>query len=158
VPIDKKHLGRRYGPFSFAVGAEQIRDFAAATGGGVPGRVFVTPPTHAHPWTWDEAAAEASPYGGLIASPGFATAFAMQPFSTACADPELGINVLRLLHAAQELELLAPIRPGDVISTSGEITRLQDRGSLDFIDVTTSSVNQRGEPVVRGVWTAVIRG
>ena len=158
MPIDKRHLGRRYGPYLFAVGHEQIRDFAAATGGGVPGRVFGTPPSDAHPWTWDEAAAASSPYGGLVASPGFATAFAIQPFSAACSDPELGINVLRLLHGAQELELLAPIRPGDLITTTGEITRLQDRANLDFVDVTTTSVNQRGETVVRGVWTAVIRG
>jgi acyl dehydratase len=158
VPIDKKHLGRRYGPYLFAVGVEQIRDFAAATGGGVPGRVFGSPPADAHPWTWDEEAAGRSPYGGLVASPGFAAAFAIQPFSSACGDPELGINVLRLLHGAQELELLAPIRPGDLLTTTGEITRLQDRGNLDFIDVTTTTVDQRGATVVRGVWSAVIRG
>jgi len=158
VPIEKRHLGRRYGPYQFLVTAERIRDFSAATGGGVPGRVFGTPPPDAHPWTFDEAAASASPHGGLIASPGFATIFAIQPFSAACSDPELGINVLRLLHGAQELELLAPLRPGDLLSTTGEITRLQDRGNLDFIDVTTTSVDQRGETVVRGVWTAVIRG
>ena len=157
MPIDKKHLGRRYGPFSFAVGAEQIRDFAAATGGGVPGRVFVTPPTHAHPWTWDEAAAAASPHGTLVASPGFATVFAIEPFSAACSDPALGINVLRLVHGGQELELDGVIRPGDVLTTTGEISRIQERGTLDFLDVTTSTVNQRGETVVRATWTAIIR-
>jgi acyl dehydratase len=158
VPVDRRHLGRRYGPYQFLVGAERIRDFAAATGGGVPGRVFASPPPDAHPWTWDDEAAASSPYGGLVASPGFAATFAIQPFSAACGDPALGLDVLRLLHAAQELELLAPIRPGDLITTTGEVTRLQDRANLDFIDVTTSSVNQRGVTVVRGVWTAVIRG
>lgn len=158
MAIDKRHLGRRYGPYRFSVGVEQIRDFAAATGGGVPGRVFGTPPPHAHPWTWDAEAAARSPYGAVIAPPGFAAAFAIQPFSAACADPELGLNVLRLLHGGQELELLAPVRAGDVVTTTGEITRLQDRANLDFLDVTTTSVNQRGEVVVRAVWTAVIRG
>lgn len=158
MAIDKRHLGRRYGPYQFTVGVEHIRDFAAATGGGVPGRVFGTPPGDAHPWTWDAEAAARSPYGAVIAPPGFATTFAIQPFSAACSDPELGVNVLRLLHGGQELELLAPIRAGDLLTTIGEITRLQDRANLDFIDVTTTSVNQRGEVVVRGVWTAVVRG
>ena len=151
-------LGRRYGPYRFAVGAEHLKDFAAATGGGVPGRVFPGRPELAHPWTFDEAAAAASPHGTLVAAPGFAAVFAIQPFSAACADPALEIDVLRLLHGGQELELSGVIRPGDVLTTTGEITRLEERGALDFLEVTTHTANQRGETVVRGVWTAVIRG
>jgi acyl dehydratase len=158
VAIDKRHLGRRYGPYRFTVGVEHLRDFAAATGGGVPGRVFASPPGQAHPWTWDPAAAATSPYGEIIAPPGFAATFAIEPFSAACGDPALGLDVLRLLHAGQELELLGPIRAGDLLTTTGEISRLQDRSSLDFLDVTTTTVNQRGEVVVRANWTAVIRG
>ena len=158
MPIDQRHLGRRYGPYQFTVGLEHLRDFAAAVGGGVPGRVFATAPGQAHPWTWDEAAAAASPYGSLIAPPGFAATFAIQPFSAACVDPELGINVLRLLHGGQDLELLSVIRPGDLLTTSGEITRLQERSGLEFLEVSTSTVNQRGETVVRATWTAIIRG
>ena len=65
--------------------------------------------------------------------------------------------MLRLLHNGQELELLGPIRAGDVLQTTGEITRLQERANLDFIEVTTETVNQRGELVVRATWSAVIR-
>lgn len=157
MPIDKQHLGRRYGPYVFTAGLEQIRDFAAATGGGVPGRVFGLAPSDAHPWTWDEAAAAASPHGGIVAPPGFATAFAIQPFSAACSDPALAVNVLRLVHGEQEMEWFGPIRPGDVLTTTGEITRIQERANLDFLEVTTTTVNQRGETVVRAVWTAIIR-
>ena len=157
MAIDKANLGRRYGPYRFTVGAEQLKDFAAATGGGVPGRVFPASPSQAHPWTWDEAAAAASPHGSLVASPGFATVFAIEPFSAACSDPALGINVLRLVHGGQELELDGVIRPGDVLTTTGEISRVQERGTLEFLEVTTSTVNQRGETVVRATWTAIIR-
>lgn len=157
MPIDRSHLGRRYGPYRFTAGAEHVRDFVAATGGGVPGRVFRAPPESAHPWTWDEAAAASSPHGGLVAPPSFAATFAIEPFAAACADPALGIDVRRLVHGEQEFELLGPIRPGDVLTTTGEISDLRERGRLDFVEVTTHSVNQRGETVVRGVWTAVIR-
>jgi acyl dehydratase len=157
VPIDRRHLGRRYGPYRVEVGLERIRDFVAAVGGGVPGRVFSSPPRDPHPWTWDEAAARASRHGGIIAPPGFAATFAIQPFAVACSDPALGVDMLRLVHAEQEFELLEVIHPGDVLDTVGEITSLRERGSLDFIEVTTTSTNQRGAVVVKGVWTAIVR-
>ncbi len=157
MPIDRKHLGRRYGPYAFRVGLQHVKDFAAATGGGVPGHVFSAAPDRAHPLSWDEAAAEAGPHRGVVASPAFATAFAMEPFAKACSDPELGVNVLRLVHGEQDLEWLEPIRPGDALTTTGEITRIQERGNLDFLEVSTTTTNQHGRVVVRGVWTAIIR-
>jgi acyl dehydratase len=157
MPIDRKHLGRRYGPYRFEVGLEHIRDFVAAVGGGVPGRVFSTPPVNPQPVTWDEAAARVSHHGGIIAPPAFATTFAIQPFAVACSDPELGVNVLRLVHGEQEFEFGDPIRPGDALHTVGEITSIRDRGNLDFLEVTTTTTNQRGRLVVRGVWSAIIR-
>jgi acyl dehydratase len=157
MSIDRAHLGRRYGPFRYHVGREAILDFVAAVGGGVPGRVFAAPPDRPHPHTVDDDAARAAGYPGLVAPPTFAAVFAIQPFSAACADPALALNVLRLVHSEQEFAFFRSVHPGDVVETSGEITRLQERGSLDFLEVTTDSVNQRGEPVVRGVWTAIVR-
>jgi len=158
VPVDKKYLGRRYGPYRFQVSVEHIKDFVAATGGGVPGHAFAAAPDrHHHPWTWDEEAAKASPHGGIVAPPAFATTFAIEPFARACADPELAVNVLRLVHGEQEFEFHEPVRPGDVLETVGEITRLQERGNLDFVEVTTTTRNQHGRLVVKGVWTAIVR-
>ncbi len=157
MAIDRKHLGRRYGPFVFTVGLQHVKDFAAATGGGVPGRAFSSPPPSAHPFTWDEQAARAGRHGDIVAPPTFAAAFAMEPFARACADPELALNLLRLVHGEQELQLLEPVRPGDVLTTVGEITRIQERGNLDFLEVTTTTTGAHGRPVVRGVWTAIIR-
>lgn len=158
MPVDKKHLGRRYGPYRFQVSVEQIKDFVAATSGGVPGHVFPgAPDRYHHPWTWDEQAAQASPHGGIVAPPTFATTFAIEPFARACVDPALSVNVLRLVHGEQEFEFHEPVRPGDLLETEGEITRLQERGNLDFVEVTTTTRNQHGRVVVRGVWTAIIR-
>lgn len=157
MPVDPRHAGRRYGPYRFTVGLEHLRDFAAATGMGVPGRALAVRPEGAHPWTWDEEAAAASPHGGLVAPPTYAATFAIQPFAAACTDPELGLDLMRLVHGEQALELAGPIRPGDVLTTTGEITALREKGALDFVEVTTTSVNQRGERVVRGVWTAIVR-
>jgi hypothetical protein len=154
VPIDRKHLGRRYGPFRFHVGREHVRDFVLAVGGGVPGHVFSTPPAHFHAATFRGNGEAGAAVG---APPTFAAAFAIEPFAKACSDPELGINVLRLVHGEQEFEFVEPVRPGDVLDTVGEVTLVKDRGPLDWLEVTTTTVNQHGRVVVKGVWTAIIR-
>jgi acyl dehydratase len=158
MPVDRAHLRRRYGPYVYGVGREDLRNFTAAIGGGVPGRAFASqPPPHAHPLTWDEDAACAGPHGGLVAAPSFATVFAIEPFAAAVSDPALGLDLVRLLHGEQDLEWWEPIRPGDRLETTGEITRIEERGKLDVVEVTTTTTNQHGRVVVRGVWTAVVR-
>jgi hypothetical protein len=151
VAIDKRHVGRRYGPYRFEVGLEGVRDFASATGDGVPGRVWAG---RSQPGSSN---GEAAPAGPSVAPPTYAAVFAIQPFASAISDPELKVNVLRLVHGEQEFEFFEPVRPGDVLDTTGVITRLQERGTLDFIEVTTESHNQHGRLAVRGIWTAIVR-
>jgi len=161
MPIDQKHVGRRYGPFFYPVGLESIRNFASAVSGGVPGRLAWTPTEGGpapHFLHWDEARAARSPHGSVIAPPTYAATFAMQAFAAALADPAVGVDVSRVVHGEQELELLVPVRPGDVMETTGEITSIAQKGSLDLLTVTTASRNQRGEVAVRGIWTAAVRG
>ena len=100
MAIDPRHVGRRYGPFRNTVCADQIRAFAVAVSGGVPG-YFGTARGDPHPWSVDEEAARRSPHGALVAPPTFGVTFAMKPFALACSDPELGLDLLRLLHAEQ---------------------------------------------------------
>ena len=158
MAVDRAHLHRRYGPYVYGVGREDLRNFTAAVAGGIPGRAFASHvPEHAHPFTWDEDAARAGPHGGLVAAPGFATVFAIEPFAAAVSDPVLGLDLVRLLHGEQELEWREPVRPGDRLETVGEITRIDERGNMDVVQVTTTTTNQHGRVVVRGVWTAVIR-
>jgi acyl dehydratase len=145
MPVDPRHVGRRYGPFHKTVCAEQIRSFAIAVSGGVPGY-------------FGNAKGDPPPGGGLVAPPTFGVTFAMEPFALACSDPELGLDLLRLLHAEQEFEHGAPVRPGDELTTEGEIVEVRSRGPLDFLTVRTETVNGSGERVLVARWTAVIRG
>ena len=158
MAIDTRHLGRRYGPFRTTVCGERIRDFAVAVAGGTPGFFGGLPGQGAHPWTVDEEAARRSPHGALVAPPTFGVTFAMQPFAQACVDPEVGLDLLRLLHAEQEFEHGAPVRPGDVLTTTGEIVEIRSKGALDFLVVRSETYNQAGEQVLVGRWTAVVRG
>lgn len=157
MSIDPRHVGRRYGPYRNTVCAEQIRAFAVAVAGGVPG-YFASAPGNPHPWSVDDEAARSSPHGTLVAPPTFGVTFAMKPFAEACSDPELGIDLVRLLHAEQEFEHGPPVRPGDVLTTEGEIVEIRSKSSLSFLVVRTETRNDRGERVLVGRWTAVVRG
>jgi acyl dehydratase len=157
VSIDPKHVGRRYGPYAYELGLEKMREFAFAIGGGAPGMGVAHPPPDLDPVLYDVEAGKRSRYGSVIAFPTFAVIFAIRPFSDAVMDPELGINLLMLLHGAQELEFFEVMRSGEVMTTRGEITRIEEKAGKDFVTVVTESTNQAGKLVVRGTWTAVIR-
>jgi acyl dehydratase len=159
MPIDPRHVGRKYGPFRYLASLEKIRDFALAVSEGVPGRIFWRRggAAEAHPWSVDEAAGTASPWGSVIAPPTFCVNFAMEPFVLACSDPALGLDLVRLLHAEQEFTFHEPVRPGDELTTTGEIAEVYAKGALDFMVVRTVTRNQHGRPVVEGRWTAVVR-
>lgn len=160
MALDPKFVGRTYGPFVYEAGLEKMREFAFAIGGGVPSTGFSArgAPEGLHPWLHDEAQAKASPWEGVIAFPSFAVTFAIAPFSHACNDPELKVDLLRLVHGEQEFEFKEPVRPGDRLTTTGAITAIRAKRNLDFLEVTTETKNQHERLVVRAVWTAVIRG
>lgn len=160
MALDPKFVGREYGPFVYEVGVEKLREFAYAVGGSVPSMGFsgVGPPEGLHPWLHDKAAAKDSPYGAVVAMPNFAVVYAIGPFSKACTDPELEVDLLRLVHGEQEFEFFEVVRPGDTLTTTGTITDISAKKSLDFLTVTTESRNQHGALVVRAKWTAIIRG
>lgn len=158
MAIDPKHVGRTYGPYRYEIGLEKMREFAFAISGGVPSRGFGGgPPPGLSPLLWDEEAAKKGPHGGIIAFPTFAVTFAIEPFAKALLDPELKVNFLRLVHGEQDFEFLEVMRPGDVMTTTGEITRLYEKSNLEFFVMTTESKNQHGRVAVWGTWTAVIR-
>jgi len=160
MALDRRFIGREYGPFVYEAGLEKMREFAFAVGGGVPSTGYSAkgPPEGLHPFLHDEKAARASSYGAVIALPSFAVTFAIAPFAKACADPELNLNLLRLVHGEQHFEFLEVVRPGDRLTTTGKITDITTKRSLDFLEVTTESTNQHGKRVVRAKWTAIIRG
>lgn len=158
MAIDPKHVGRTYGPYTYKIGLEKLREFSFVVGGGFPGLGYGSPPEGLNPLLWDEEAARKGPHGGVIGFPTFAVTFAIRPFSAAVTDPELAINLLMLVHGEQEFEYFEVMRDGDVMTTTGEIAQLYTKAGMDFVVVKTESKNQHGKLVVRGTWTAVIRG
>ena len=159
MAIDPSAQGRSYGPYRYEVGFEKVREFALAVGGGVPSSSFsaAEPPADINRLYIDPEFAKASKQGSVIAPPTFAVTFNIRPFAAACRDPKNQVNVLMLVHGEQEFEFLEPVRPGDVMTTTGKVTEAYAKAGRDFMTVVCESTNQHGRIAVRGTYTAVIR-
>jgi hypothetical protein len=151
-------VGRTYGPYRYEVGAEKIREFALAIGGGVPSPIYDQPfPADVPREYWDDAYARERHGGPLVAPPTFCVTFAIKPFIASMFDEAFAVDRLRLVHGEQAFDFLAPVRAGDVLVTTGSIVSTEAKEHLDVATVETVSVNQHGREVVRGTWTAVVR-
>jgi acyl dehydratase len=73
-------------------------------------------------------------------------------------DPELKLNFAMLVHGEQEFEFSKPVKPGDVITTTGKIVDIMAKGNNDIIVFEARSKNQDGDLVTVGRATFVIRG
>lgn len=158
MALDASHVGRRWGPFRYTVGLEKLREYATAISGGAPILGLAGVPEDVHPVLHDEAAAALSPYRSVIGFPTFCVTFAMAPFGAALLDPALGVDLLRLVHGEQDFEFLEVLRPGDVLTTHGELVEVSKHGRNDVMVVRTESVNQHGKTAVRGRFTGLVRG
>jgi acyl dehydratase len=96
--------------------------------------------------------------GGIIAPPMFAVVVTWIPVISAMTDPELRADLLRLLHTAQEMEFLAPIRPGDQISATARIQVIESAPGGESLTLELGALNQHGEAVNRTRFTVLIRG
>ncbi len=134
---ESKLIGRRYdgGP-AFVVTAERIAAFCDAVG-------------DRNPLYLDPVAAEAGPYGAIIAPPAFVASFryADNVFDRIPAFSRGG------LMGGIDFELEAPIRAGDAIRVSSEVKEMYEKtgrtGSMIFVVVRSTLTNQRGEVVAR---------
>jgi acyl dehydratase len=135
LEFDRSILGQVFDETSFPpVTKEEITEYAASLG--------ETNPLYA-----DEAAAEKGPYGGLIASPTFVTKLRAQKFTPEHL-PKFGKVGF---DGGRDLELHAPVRPGDqltMLSTIHDIYEKTGRtGSMYFIVIRNEVKNQKGEIV-----------
>ena len=143
--IDHKYIGKEYPPDEYEIGREKMKEYARAVG-------------DTSPYYHDRAFGAASEYGDNIAPPVFASVYNLLGAAKVFIDPELNLNFLMLVHGEQEFEWHKPVKPGDVLTTTGRIADIYEKGSNDFVVYEARSVNQDGELVTVGRATFVIRG
>ncbi|HEU5002076.1 MAG TPA: MaoC/PaaZ C-terminal domain-containing protein [Actinomycetota bacterium] len=122
MPINPELVGRTYPVSTYEVSAEAIRAYAAATNEDNPafaGDAPVAPP-----------AFPVVPSSGVLAAVLF--------------DPELGVNLARLVHGEEDHILHAPIRPGDTLSVAGSLESTETKDSGETFTIYTSLTNADG--------------
>ncbi len=145
MPLSTEAVGKTYEPVTYAVGREKIREYARAVG--------ETNPVHL-----DVDAARAAGYADVVAPPMFAVVYSAPAMGPAVLDPEVGINLLMMVHGGQEFVWGPPVVAGDEIVTTVSIQDISERGGMAFYLFESTSGNQRGERVCTGTWTNIVRG
>jgi acyl dehydratase len=145
VAVEGTKVGKRYPPFEYEVGREKIREYANAI--GEAGAVH-----------HDRDAARSAGFRDVVAPPMFCVVYSAGAMGPAVLDPEIGIDVSRLLHGSQEFTWAEPVCSGDVIRTEASLKDSYEKGGNTFYVFESVSTNQGGDEVVRGTWTNIVRG
>jgi acyl dehydratase len=145
MPVDESRKGKRYPPFEYEVGREKIREYANAVGESAA--------VH-----HDREAARAAGFRDVVAPPMFAVVYSTGSVWPGVLDPELGIDLARMLHGSQEFVWGEPVCAGDTVTTTTALKDLYDQAGMEFYVFESRSENQDGVETVRGVWTNIVRG
>jgi acyl dehydratase len=140
MPLNPACLGKTYAPITTEVTLDGLQRYARACNDDNP-RYF-----------------DANAVGGIVAPPMFAVVVTWLSVITAMTDVELRADLLRLLHSAQDIEFLAPIRPGDSITSTARIASIETHQSGESMALELEAHNARGETVTRTTFTSFIRG
>lgn len=145
MAVDRGKIGKRYPAFEYEVGREKIREYANAVG-------------EASPVHHDRDAARDAGFRDVVAPPMFCVVYSAGAMGPAVLDPDIGIDLSSLLHGAQEFAWGEPVCSGDLIRTEVSVKDMYEKGSNAFYIFESTSQNQDGDEVVRGVWTNIVRG
>ena len=145
MTVDTSKIGKSYPPADYEVCREKIREYANAVG------------EHA-PVYHDREAARAAGFRDVVAPPMFAVVYSAGAMGPAVLDPELGIDLMRMVHGGQEFVWSEPVCSGDTITTEAAVKDIYERDGKAFYVFESVSRNQSGDEVVRATWTNIVRG
>ncbi len=143
--IDRKWIGKAYGPLKYEIGREKMKEYAASA-------------KDMRPIYHDEDFAATTPYGDIIGMPNFAAVYGLRGAALVLLDPEVKLNMAMLVHGAQEFEWFGVVKPNDKIVETGKIADIYEKGDLDFVVYEGEARNQDDELVCRARATFIIRG
>jgi acyl dehydratase len=145
MPVNADAVGKQYPPATYEVGREKIREYANAIG--------ATNPVH-----HDREAALAAGFRDVVAPPMFCVVYSAPAMGPAIVDPDVGMNLMAMVHGGQEFVWGEPVCSGDEITTTATVTEIYEQDGKGFYVFESVSTNQDGAEVVRGTWTDIVRG
>jgi N-terminal half of MaoC dehydratase len=149
----RAEIGKESAPHTCEVDKTAIRLFARSVG-------------HTDPVYYDEAAAKAAGYRGLVAPPGYLGTPVFKPSAGGDAGP-MGRNrgpqprrpLNRVLNGGTEIEYFDDICAGDVLTVSSHLAALEERtGSIGQMLISTNKTvykNQDGKVVAISTGTGI---
>jgi acyl dehydratase len=140
MALNRVLVGKRYSPVAIDVTREALQEYALAYN--------------------DDNLFYFNPSAGreIIAPPMFNAVVTWLALITAISDPELRVDLLRLLHRGQDMQFFAPIRPNDRISVCASIISIESGAAGETITIGLDASNQRQQQMVsRTSFTALIR-
>ena len=133
MALDQSFVGKEYSEHVFEVGREKLKEFARAVKADI--NQFDT-----------------------FMHPCFPVVYGSKLLEDVLYDPELKLNLGKLVHGEQEFVYYTPVKAGDTIKSTGKIRRIFTKGQHDFVDFQVQSFNQDGEHVTDSNAIFVIRG
>lgn len=140
MPLNRTLIGKIYPPVTSQVTAEAVQQYARACNDNNPS-YFKSPDA-----------------GGIVAPPMFNAVITWLALITAISDPDLHVDLLRLLQRGQDMRFYEPIRPDDLISARACIISIEDGGAGEILTIGLDASNQWNQVVSRTSFTALIRG
>ena len=146
MSVNPDVVGRSYPPAPpFQVGREAVRGFAEAV-------------QAQHPAHHDVAAARALGYADLVAPPTFAVVIAQRAEAAVVADPELGIDFSRVVHADQRFTHHRPVVAGDELTAAVTVDAVRPLGTGAMVTSRVEVTTVDGEKVATTVSSLLVRG
>lgn len=134
--LNKDLVGKSYGTKSYEVTTEAIEKYARATNDENPRYLGED----------------------VVGTPVFPVVPVFESFMTASMDPELGADLMRLVHGSEEHILHKPIRPGDRLTVTGEMESIEEKDTGETFTIRGSLSDQNDEIVAEVRGTMFIRG
>jgi len=145
MPVDDSAKGKSFPPFEYEVGKEKIAEYARAVG-------------EDNPVYFERDKAKEAGFRDVPAPPMFAVVYSAGAMAPAITDPEVGINLMAMVHGGQEFVWGEPVCAGDTITTTAEVVDISEKDGKGFYVFRSVSKNQEGQEVVRATWTNIVRG
>jgi len=140
MPLNKACVGREYPPVTITVTADAMQKYARAYNDDNP------------------AFFDANRPGGIVAPPMFGVVVTWDALMKVMMDPEVNVDLLRLVHGEQDMEFANPMRPGDVITATSKIVAIEDKSTGETMTVELKATDQNGQPVQKTHFIIFIRG
>ena len=138
-------MEKSWPPVEYEVGREKIREFVEAV-------------QERHAIYRDADAAREAGFRDLVAPPMFAVVYTHRSLWPAIEDPEVGIDLSKMLHAGQDFRWSEPVCAGDVITTETSLADVEKGRKRATYTFESRAHNDRGEETVHATWTMMVMG